>query len=134
MAVKSRNQMVVVGTIIETNVKYSPDEKSIFDDKIKGAFVKDDFKNPMFRIEVAENEEKMISHAIVDVDMYSIFKQRTKKDSDELIDNETFKALANLFDYDDVHDEWRQVSRGSAGEYQEDEQAGVARLRWRVSV
>ena len=28
----------------------------------------------------------------------------------------------------------RQVSRGSAGEYQEDEQAGVARLRWRVSV
>ena len=26
-----------------------------------------------------------------------------------------------------------QVSRGSAGEYQADEQAGVARLRWRVS-
>ena len=28
----------------------------------------------------------------------------------------------------------RQVSRGSAGEYQADEQAGVARLSWRVSV
>ena len=27
----------------------------------------------------------------------------------------------------------RQVSRGSAGEYQADEQAVVARLRWRVS-
>ena len=27
----------------------------------------------------------------------------------------------------------RQVSRGSADEYQADEQAGVARLRWRVS-
>ena len=27
----------------------------------------------------------------------------------------------------------RQVSRGSAGEHQADEQAGVARLRWRVS-
>ena len=27
----------------------------------------------------------------------------------------------------------RQVSRGSAGEYQADEQAGVSRLRWRVS-
>ena len=27
----------------------------------------------------------------------------------------------------------RQVSRGSAGEYQADEQAGVAQLRWRVS-
>ena len=27
----------------------------------------------------------------------------------------------------------RQVSRGSAGEYQADEQAGVAGLRWRVS-
>ena len=26
----------------------------------------------------------------------------------------------------------RQVSRGSAGEYQEDERAGVARLSWRV--
>ena len=26
----------------------------------------------------------------------------------------------------------RQVSRGSAGEYQADEQAGVARLSWRV--
>ena len=26
-----------------------------------------------------------------------------------------------------------QVSRGSAGEYQADERAGVARLRWRVS-
>ena len=26
-----------------------------------------------------------------------------------------------------------QVSRGYAGEYQADEQAGVARLRWRVS-
>ena len=27
----------------------------------------------------------------------------------------------------------RQVSRGSSGEYQADEQAGVARLSWRVS-
>ena len=27
----------------------------------------------------------------------------------------------------------RQVSRGSAGDYQADKQAGVARLRWRVS-
>ena len=27
-----------------------------------------------------------------------------------------------------------QVSRGSAGEYQADEQAGFARLSWRVSV
>ena len=27
----------------------------------------------------------------------------------------------------------RQVSRGSAGDYQADEQAGVARLTWRVS-
>ena len=27
----------------------------------------------------------------------------------------------------------RQVSRGSAGDYQADEQAGVAGLRWRVS-
>ena len=27
----------------------------------------------------------------------------------------------------------RQVSRGSAGECQADEEAGVARLRWRVS-
>ena len=27
----------------------------------------------------------------------------------------------------------RQVSHGSAGEYQQDEQAGVARLHWRVS-
>ena len=27
----------------------------------------------------------------------------------------------------------RQVSRGSTGEYQADEQAGVARLRWRLS-
>ena len=27
----------------------------------------------------------------------------------------------------------RQVSRGSAGEYQADEPAGVAQLRWRVS-
>ena len=26
-----------------------------------------------------------------------------------------------------------QMSRGSAGEYQADEQAGVARLSWRVS-
>ena len=27
----------------------------------------------------------------------------------------------------------RQVSRGSAGEYQADEQGGVARVRWRLS-
>ena len=27
-----------------------------------------------------------------------------------------------------------QVSRGSAGEYQADERAGVTRLRWRVSI
>ena len=27
-----------------------------------------------------------------------------------------------------------QVSRGSAGEYQADEQAGVARLSWRVKI
>ena len=32
-----------------------------------------------------------------------------------------------------LRSEEKVVSRGSAGEYQADEQAGVARLRWRVS-
>lgn len=107
MANKSRNQMVVVGTIIETNIKYDKETKSMFDDRIVGGFATDDFKNPMFRIEVEANEEKMISHAIVDVNMYDIYEKRTKsKDDDSLIDNETFKALASLFEYNPSTKEW----------------------------
>ena len=44
-------------------------------------------------------------------------------------------ALRRVKDWDYINRQMsRQVSSGSAGEYQEDEQAGVARLRWRVSV
>ena len=42
------------------------------------------------------------------------------------------KSRTQLSDFTFTFMHWRR-SRGSAGEYQADVQAGVARLRWRVS-
>lgn len=98
---KSMNKAVIVGTIMETNFVYDPKAENLFDKTIKGAYTKDDFKNPMFRIKVERHDndkdpDEVTSSATVDVDMYSVFKQYSDPKTKEKKDNSTFKAIKKL--------------------------------------
>ena len=101
MAKKSLNRATIVGTIMETNFKYDPKAENLFDKSIKGAYTKEDFKNPMFRVKVERHDnpndpDEVTSTATVDVDMYSVFKQYSNPETKEKKDNSTFKAIKNL--------------------------------------
>lgn len=101
MVKKSLNKATIVGTIMETNFVYDPKAENLFDKSIKGAYVKEDFKNPMFRIKVERHDNdddptEVTSTATVDVDMYSVFKQYSNPKTKEKKDNSTFKAIKNL--------------------------------------
>lgn len=101
MAKKSLNRATIVGTIMETNFIYDPKAENLFDKSIKGAYAKEDFKNPMFRVKVERHDNKndpdeVTSTATVDVDMYSVFKQYSDPATKEKKDNPTFKAIKNL--------------------------------------
>ena len=80
MVKKSLNRATIVGTIMETNFTYDPKAENLFDKSIKGAYTKEDFKNPMFRVKVERHDndddpDEVTSTATVDVDLYSVFKQ-----------------------------------------------------------
>lgn len=101
MVKKSLNRATIVGTIMETNFTYDPKAENLFDKSIKGAYTKEDFKNPMFRVKVErhdndDNPDEVTSTATVDVDMYSVFKQYSNPATKEKKDNPTFKAIKNL--------------------------------------
>ena len=101
MVKKSLNRATIVGTIMETNFKYDPKAENLFDKSIKGAYTKEDFKNPMFRVKVERHDndddpDEVTSTATVDVDMYSVFKQYSNPETKEKKDNSTFKAIKNL--------------------------------------
>ena len=101
MVKKSLNRATIVGTIMETNFTYDPKAENLFDKSIKGAYTKEDFKNPMFRVKVerhdnANDPDEVTSTATVDVDMYSVFKQYSNPATKEKKDNPTFKAIKNL--------------------------------------
>ena len=101
MVKKSLNRATIVGTIMETNFTYDPKAENLFDKSIKGAYTKEDFKNPMFRIKVERHDNEndpneVTSTATVDVDMYSVFKQYSNPATKEKKDNPTFKAIKNL--------------------------------------
>ena len=101
MVKKSLNRATIVGTIMETNFTYDPKAENLFDKSIKGAYTKEDFKNPMFRIKVERHDnidapDEVTSTATVDVDMYSVFKQYSNPATKEKKDNPTFKAIKNL--------------------------------------
>ena len=101
MVKKSLNRATIVGTIMETNFTYDPKAENLFDKSIKGAYTKEDFKNPMFRVKVQSHDndddpDEVTSTATVDVDMYSVFKQYSNPATKEKKDNPTFKAIKNL--------------------------------------
>lgn len=101
MVKKSLNRATIVGTIMETNFTYDPKAENLFDKSIKGAYTKEDFKNPMFRVKVERHDnidapDEVTSTATVDVDMYSVFKQYSNPTTKEKKDNPTFKAIKNL--------------------------------------
>ena len=101
MVKKSLNRATIVGTIMETNFTYDPKAENLFDKSIKGAYTKEDFKNPMFRVKVERHDndddpDEVTSTATVDVDMYSVFKQYSNPATKEKKDNPTFKAIKNL--------------------------------------
>jgi hypothetical protein len=99
--VKSKNNAVVVGEIVETNFKFDPDATNLFDNTIKGAYVRDDFKNPAFlRVKVERHDDandptKVTSTANVRVNMYNVFKEFNKKDGSRGV-NSTFNELKKI--------------------------------------
>lgn len=99
--VKSKNSTTVVGKIVETNFKYDAEATNLFDPSIKGAYVRDDFKNPSFlrvaveRHDDKENPEKVTSTATVRVNMFNVFEEYNNKDG-KRVKNTTFEELKKI--------------------------------------
>jgi hypothetical protein len=93
---KSKNSAVVIGTILETNIKYDPEQKNFFDESIKGAYVKKDFKNPaMLKVAVERELDGKKVTATVKVNMDNIFKVYKTK-SGETKEVSTFKEIEKI--------------------------------------
>lgn len=96
MAEKSKNSAVVIGTILETNIKYDPEQENFFDDSIVGAYVKKDFKNPaMLKVAVEREIDGKKVNATVKVNMDNTFKVFKTK-SGEVKKVSTFKEIEKI--------------------------------------
>lgn len=76
----SKDDAVVIGRILETNVKYDPKITNRFDDTIKGAYTTAEFKNPMFKVAMEREIDGKKVTATVKVAMDDIFKIWKAKD------------------------------------------------------
>lgn len=76
----SKSDAVVIGRILETNVKYDPELKNRFDNSIKGAYTTAEFKNPMFKVAMEREIDGKKVTATVKVAMDDIFKIWKSKD------------------------------------------------------
>ena len=86
----SMNRAVVVGTITEVNYKYDAESESKNKKVKKGAWVKDDFKNPIMRVLVDKGDEK----SYIDVQMFPTYENY--ESNGVLKENSTFKEFNKL--------------------------------------
>jgi hypothetical protein len=94
---KSVNKGRVVCTIVETNYEYKADAKSMFDERIKGGFVKSEFKNPMFLVRVEEKDDdgNVVSTTNLGVDGFDVYKYFYTKE-DERKESSAYKVMEKL--------------------------------------
>lgn len=94
---KSKNRGRIVGTIVETNFTYDVGIVNKFDDRVKGAFTKNEFKNPMFVVKVEDKDDNgnVISTTNVKVDGFDVFKDFYTKEG-ERKENSAFKVLEKM--------------------------------------
>ena len=84
----SMNVMQVVGVFKELNLKYDPTLVKKSDPRIKGAFVKVDFRNPSMTIESGGKD--------YGIEFYPIYTKRVK--DGKLEDNPQFKQIKTIVD------------------------------------
>ena len=87
---RSVNKFQIVGAIDEINLKIDDSVVSKKNSNIKGAIVKQDFKNPSVTIDV--------NGQTIGVDFYPTYKQREKDGKIE--DNPRYKALETIMGYE----------------------------------
>lgn len=93
MRKKSINSVVIVGTLAEVgNLVFDKEMKNKSNDKLVGAITRKDFKKPAFVIDV--NGQK------IGVNTMPIYKDKVDKDSKKIVENDRFKAMQKVMEYE----------------------------------
>lgn len=91
--VKRLNRVQIVGTLVETgNLKFDKDAENKSNSKIVGAIVRNDYKKPAFVIDVNGNK--------IGVNTMITYKQKVDKETGKIVDNDRFKALQTIMEYE----------------------------------
>jgi hypothetical protein len=103
---RSINNVQIVGTFKEHNLKYDANAVHKQNPKLKGAIIKNDFKNPSITIDVNGVE--------IGIDLFPTYKQREKDGS--IIDNSNFKPLMDIIEGKLVSGQTRVIVNGNLAE------------------
>ena len=90
---KSINSVVIEGTLAEVgNLVYDKEMKNKNNDKLVGAITRKDFKKPAFVIDV--NGQK------IGINTMPVYKDKVNKDSKKIVENDRFKAMQKVMEYE----------------------------------
>lgn len=90
---KSINSVVIEGTLAEVgNLVYDKEMKNKNNDKLVGAITRKDFKKPAFVIDV--NGQK------IGINTMPVYKDKVDKDSKKIVENDRFKAMQKVMEYE----------------------------------
>lgn len=90
---KSINSVVIEGTLAEVgNLVYDKEMKNKNNDKLVGAITRADFKKPAFVVDV--NGQK------IGVSTMPVYKDKVDKETKKIVENERFKAMQKIMDYE----------------------------------
>jgi len=93
MRKKSINNVVIEGTLAEVgNLVFDREMKNKNNDKLVGAITRADFKKPAFVIDV--NGQK------IGVNTMPVYKDKVDKDTKKIVENDRFKAMQKVMDYE----------------------------------
>ena len=90
---KSINSVVIEGTLAEVgNLVYDKEMKNKNNDKLVGVITRKDFKKPAFVIDV--NGQK------IGINTMPVYKDKVDKDSKKIVENDRFKAMQKVMEYE----------------------------------
>lgn len=90
---KSINSVVIEGTLAEVgNLVYDKKMRNKNNDKLVGAITRKDFKKPAFVIDV--NGQK------IGINTMPVYKDKVDKDSKKIVENDRFKAMQKVMEYE----------------------------------
>lgn len=90
---KSINSVVIEGTLAEVgNLVYDKEMRNKNNDKLVGAITRKDFKKPAFVIDV--NGQK------IGINTMPVYKDKVDKDSKKIVENDRFKAMQKVMEYE----------------------------------